>query len=316
MELVAVCDQDLSLGDLTDTDVAFHTSYLELLREDLDLLFVCLSNDMAAEVTLAGLKKGLHVFCEKPPARSINELRQVLEEEAQRPNQKLMYGFNHRYHDSVEVALQVAKSGSMGQLLNLRGIYGKSQLVTFNQTDWRTKRSIAGGGILLDQGIHMVDLLRMFGGHFVDVKSFVSNSYWGYDVEDNVYAILRTSEGVIAMLHSSATQWQHVFSLDLTFQRGTLALRGILTGSKSYGSETLAVIRSDPTRDKGSPTEQVTAYSEDNSWKKEIQAFAFSVLHDRPVSSGSSVDALKTLALVERIYLADHEWCSRLTESE
>ena len=95
-----------------------------------------------------------------------------------------MYGFNHRYHDSVQDALKIIRSGRFGNIINMRGVYGKSKLITFNQADWRAKREIAGGGVLLDQGIHMVDLMRLFAGEFVDVQSFISNGHWGYNVED------------------------------------------------------------------------------------------------------------------------------------
>ena len=102
-----------------------------------------------------------------------------------------MYGFNHRYHDSVKSALSIVKSNKLGGIINLRGIYGKSQLITFNQLDWRTKREIAGG-VLPDQGIHMVDLMRLFVGEFEKVYSFVENKHWNYDVEDNVHALMQT----------------------------------------------------------------------------------------------------------------------------
>ena len=89
------------------------------------------------------------------------------------PNLKLMYGFNHRYHDSVIEALKVYNSGLLGNVINI-GAYGKSKLITFNQPDWR-KRDIAGGGVLLDQGIHIVDLIRLFAGEFETVYSFIEN---------------------------------------------------------------------------------------------------------------------------------------------
>ena len=126
-----------------------------------------------------------------------------------------MYGFNHRYHDSVQEALRLIRSEELGKIINMRGVYGKSQLITFDQPDWRTKRSIAGGGVLLDQGIHMVDLMRLFAGDFTDVHSFISNRHWGYDVEDNAYCLMKTNDGIVGMLHSSATQWRHRFNLDI-----------------------------------------------------------------------------------------------------
>ena len=91
-------------------------------------------------------------------------------------------------------ALKIIKSGKLGNIINLRGVYGKSQLVTFDQPDWRTKREVAGGGVLLDQGIHMVDLMRLFAGDFHEIYSFVSNSRWKFDVEDNAYALMKTKK--------------------------------------------------------------------------------------------------------------------------
>ena len=96
--------------------------------------------------------------------------------------------------------------------LNIRGIYVKSNLITFNQPVWRTKREIAGGGVLLDQGIHMVDLMLLFAGEFTEVYSFISNSRWGHNVEDNAYATMRTADGIVSMRNSSATQWTLVLS--------------------------------------------------------------------------------------------------------
>ena len=150
-----------------------------------------------------------------------------------------MYGFNHRYHDSIIRTLEILKKNKLGKVISLKGVYGKSKLITFNQPDWRTKRDIAGGGVLLDQGIHMVDLIRLFGGDFDVMSSFVSNGHWKYDVEDNAYALLKNKDNVIAMIHSSATQWKHVFNLEINCQKGSLVLSGILSGTKSYGSETL-----------------------------------------------------------------------------
>ena len=121
-------------------------------------------------------------------------------------------------------------------------MYGKSQIISF-ESDWRTKRRVAGGGILLDQGIHMVDLLRLFAGEFSEVKSFVDNNFWHHDVEDNAYALLRTQDGKVAFLHSSATQWEHRFHLDIALTQGAIELSGILSSSKSYGQETLTVSR-------------------------------------------------------------------------
>ena len=306
---VAVCDQKFERDGVFDDGLAYFTNYQRLLDKELDALFVCLSNDMAAEVTIAGLEAGLHVFCEKPPGRTVDEIRRVIAAEARHTDQKLKYGFNHRYHDSVQDALALTQSGELGRLINLRGVYGKSQIINFD-ADWRTQRAIAGGGILLDQGIHMVDLLRLFAGEFTEYHSVISNDYWNHDVEDNAYALMRTADGVVAMLHSSATQWQHRFHLEMSFDKGTIVLQGILSGSKSYGSETLTVARRSE-HDYGNPQEQTTSYNRDYSWQREISEFADAILDGGVILNGSSEDALKTMQTVYRIYCADPAWRDR-----
>lgn len=306
MTTVAVCDRLLAGTPLDQTDVSQHANYRELLKEEIDVLFVCLTNDIATEVTMAGLERGLHVFCEKPPGRDLRDIANVIRCEQKHPALKLKYGFNHRYHDSVREALELVRSGTLGRPIDLRGVYGKSKILSFN-SDWRTKRSLAGGGILLDQGIHMLDLMRLFVGDFTDVNSFVSNGHWRHDVEDNAYALMRTTQGIVAFLHSSATQWRHRFQLDITLSRGAITLSGILSGSKSYGAETMTVAYA-ATDDAGDPREVTTRYTQDNSWRDEIADFEDAIVHNRPVIDGSSNDALRVMQLVYRIYCADPAW--------
>ena len=311
MRLIAVCDQLFENEGQFDDGVKFFNHYTKLLENDLDALIVCLPNDFAPKVTDDGLKRGLHVFCEKPPGQSAENVRSTRLIEKNKPDLKLMYGFNHRYHHSIQDALSIVHSGELGKLINLRGLYGKSKLVTFNQTDWRIKREIAGGGVLLDQGIHMVDLMRLFAGEFEEVHSFISNSFWGYEVEDNAYALMRTPEGVVGMLNSSATQWRHQFKLDINLEKGSLVLGGILSGSKSYGAETLTVIYADVESDHGDPKEVITRYNHDPSWDFEISEFASCIIEKRPVTKSSSRDALRTMELVDQIYSSDPSWSKK-----
>jgi predicted dehydrogenase len=310
-QTVAVCDRDFETTGALDDGVAFYTSYSDLIANPLDAIFVCMTNDIAPTVTIAGLERGMHVFCEKPPGRTVEDVKRVMDYEARHDGLKLMYGFNHRYHDSIRKALEIVRSGEFGGVLNIRGVYGKSKFISFGaHSDWRVEREIAGGGILLDQGIHMVDLIRLFGGEFEDVHSFVTNDYWKHDVEDNAYALMRSTTGVVAMLHSTATQWRHRFNLEVTLEKGAIVLSGILSGSKSYGSETMTVVWAGEDDD-GDPREETTQYDHDPSWADEINAFATAISNGSPIANGSSTDALKTMELVYRIYRSDPEWAGR-----
>jgi predicted dehydrogenase len=312
LRTVAVCDRNFpGVGSLPDGLRHYPDPASLLAAEELDILFVCLTNDVAAEVTVAALEKGLHVFCEKPPGRDVADIQRVIATERAHPGLVLKYGFNHRYHDSIREALTMARSGELGRLINMRGVYGKSKIIDFRSpTHWRTKREVAGGGILLDQGIHMVDLMRLFAGEFTEVHSIVSNDHWHHDVEDNAYALMRTADGVVAMLHSTATEWRHRFRLEMSFDKGSIVLGGLLTGSKSYGAETITVAWKTED-DAGDPMERTIRYNSDSSWKDEVAEFADAILNGKPIENGSSEDAAKTMQLVYRIYCADAAWKAR-----
>ncbi|HQT58851.1 MAG TPA: Gfo/Idh/MocA family oxidoreductase [Daejeonella sp.] len=305
LEVVAVCDQIFD-GDSFEGLQYFNT-YEDLIKLELDILFVCLPNNVAAQATIAGLKRGMHVFCEKPPGMDVSDIEAVIETELKSPSLKLKYGFNHRYHDSVTETLRLIQSGELGEVINLRGVYGKSRIIPFSG-GWRSKRELAGGGILLDQGIHMVDLMRLFCGEFVEVKSFISNSYWKHDVEDNAYAIMKDQKGRIAMLNSSATQWQHKFNLEISLTQGYIELHGILSGSKSYGEEKIVIGKRNEESDNGQMESKTIKFLQDNSWRDEIFEFADAVVNNKPIVSGTSKDALETMKLVFNIYADDNLW--------
>lgn len=307
LQTIAVSDITFDGDGRFDNGLLYFDNYKKLLDQELDALFVCLTNDVAAAATIGGLERGFHVFCEKPPGRDLADIAAVRSIACKRPEQVLKYGFNHRYHDSVKEAYRIVQSGRLGKIINLSGVYGKSKLISWGQTTWRTERAIAGGGILLDQGIHMVDLLRLFAGEFVDVSSFISNDFWNKDVEDNAYAILRTADGKIAMLHSSATSWRHRFELQITLSKGALVLTGILSSSKSYGDETLT-ISSASNDESGDAKEETIYYESDPSWALEVGEFADAVISGSNIINGSVNDAYSTMELVYKIYCADAVW--------
>jgi len=304
---VAVSDITFCGDGVLPDGVVYFDNYQKLLTQNLDILFVSLPNYLTAQVTIAGLENGLHVFCEKPPGRDVQDIKNVIKVEREHPKLKLKYGFNHRYHASVAEAKRIIDSNQYGEIINIRGVYGKSSIIPFD-TGWRSERKYAGGGILLDQGIHMLDMIRYFAGDFEEIKSFVSNSYWRHDVEDNAYAIMRNKNGCVAMIHSTATQWQHKFRLEIALRDSLLELTGILSGSKSYGEEKLKIIPRNSGSAVGSFYEITNSYLEDNSWRDEINEFAELIIEDNPVENGNSTDALRVMEMIYCIYCADEKW--------
>ena len=309
-KVTAISESSVEARKSIPKGIDIFNDYKSLIADaKIDVVFISLPNQFAAEASSLSLQKGLHVFCEKPPARTHAELLAVKEQSLKSPNLKLMYGFNHRFHLSVEEAKSIIDSNSLGRIINMKGVYGKSQMISFNQTDWRTSREAAGGGILLDQGIHMLDLIRYLSGQsFTQVFSFIDNAFWNFDVEDNAYVLMKSPKGVVAQLHSSATQWRHVFNLEITLEKGSLILGGLLTGSKSYGDEVLTVISSDPLVDKGTPRELTSKYNKDVSWDNEIKYFSNALENNTSIERGNIDDALETMLLIEEIYKADPIW--------
>ena len=277
----------------------------EIMNDNsIDTIFVCTPNYLNKTLTIRGLKTGKNVFCEKPPAFNSYEMYEIMSVEKEFPEQKLMYGFNHRHHDSMILAKNMIDSGQYGKLLWIRGRYGKSVDKTFF-IYLRAKKDLAGGGILLDQGIHMLDLFLMFADDFDKVNAFVSNLYWKLEIEDNVFAIFKNSEtGVVASLHSTMTQWRHLFSLELFLEKGYIVVNGLLTNSGTYGREILTYAKNRSTAPAATwSDEEKIEFTIDNSWENEINMFFDAINAKEEIPIGNSAQAFKLMKIIDRIYL-------------
>jgi len=269
---------------------------------EVEAVFICTPSHLNKPLTIQALQAGKHVFCEKPPAFSAREVEEVTQVERVAGGRKLMYGFNHRHHDSIIKAKELVDSGSYGRILWMRGRYGKSVDPSF-YSNWRSKRELAGGGIMMDQGIHMLDLFLMMAGNFDEVQAFVSNLYWKLDVEDNVFATFRSREGLVASLHSTMTQWRHLFSLEIFLEKGYIVINGLLTDSGTYGEEAMTIAKNRTAAPAATwRDEEHFRFDVDNSWRYEVQHFFEAIQQDAPIKIGSSQDALKVMRLIDRIY--------------
>jgi predicted dehydrogenase len=270
-------------------------------NKNIDAVFICTPNIFNKKYSIQALDSNKHVFCEKPPAFTANDVEEIIKCE-EKNNKKLMYGFNHRHHESILHMKKLIDSGEFGKILWLRGRYGKSVDSEF-YNNWRSKKEFSGGGIFLDQGIHMLDLFMYLSGEFNIVKSLVSNLYWNLDVEDNVFAIFEnTKTGVTASLHSTMTQWRHLFSLEVFLERGHITLNGLVTPSGSYGTEELSIAGNTLAPSANLIKKEVIIYKIDNSWKYEIDHFINAINFDKNIEVGNSHDALKLMKMVDKVY--------------
>ncbi|OPZ99898.1 MAG: hypothetical protein BWY70_00859 [Bacteroidetes bacterium ADurb.Bin408] len=132
----------------------------------------------------------------------------------------------------------------------------------------------------------------------------MSNLYWKMDVEDNAFVILKDSKtGKVASLHSTMTQWRHLFSLEIFMEKGYMVLNGLITSTMSYGEEVLSVARNRSTAPAATWKDEVkTQYITNNSWRYEMEHFFVSIIEDKPVSIGNSNDALELMNIIDEIY--------------
>ncbi len=319
LAVTAVCDVKQPGPGSGWEKFPYYAKYDALLEADVDAVFVATPNNITPKIVVAALRAGKHVFCEKPPGRGIDDIEAICREEKKHKGLVLKFGFNHRYHGSVMEAKRILDEGALGKVLWVRGIYGKAGSTTFEK-EWRSSREVAGGGILLDQGIHMLDLFRFFLGDFSEVKSFVTTAYWHIDLEDNAFALMRNDAGQIAFIHSSSTQWKHTFSLDIYCENGYLSLQGILSSTRSYGGGERLIMAHKQFEDKahavGNPRETVIHFDTDRSWEMEVKEFADCIVNNRRVQQGDSSDALKVMQLVDAIYRGDSTWQEKRRSSK
>ena len=302
-EITLICETDTrKIISTPNYEVVSDPS--KVIESDVDAVFICTPNHLIPELTVQCLQRGKHVFCEKPPGRTLEDIERMRDAEVANIGTKLMFGFNHRFHPSVMRAKSIIDSGRMGKVVALRGLYGKSGGKNYDQS-WRNDFSLSGGGILLDQGIHMLDLFNFFLGSFREVKAFLSNSHWGFEVEDNAVVILKNDADQMAVLHSSATFWKHIFQLNVILELGYLKLEGLLSKSGSYGRENLIIGRrqfEDESEAVGNPSEESIYFDKDLSWEIEVNHFAECILDNQPVLESNSEDAWKAMDLVNRCY--------------
>ncbi len=299
---------------LCDTDPARGIYYKEPFYSDwklcidqchADAVIVCTYNVVIPDIVCYALKKGCAVFSEKPPGRNLADTLKMQKACEGSICKILKFGFNHRYHNSVIEAKALVDSGILGDVVCARGVYGKAGTPAF-PSEWRNDRAISGGGIMLDQGIHMLDLMYYFMGKFTDIQSSVNQLVWkDMDTEDSVFSILHTEDGKVASLHSSAIQWRHKFSLDLICSEGFISLNGLLTSTMSYGEERLTYYKKDlecKTGGLGQPIEHTMCFDTDESWDYEMKEFYDAVVRGKPVLQGTIGDAVNLMEMLEGIY--------------
>jgi predicted dehydrogenase len=269
---------------------------MAVARPDIDLVIVSTVHCALAEITRAAIEAGKHVLVEKPAARSVAEI-ESLQKKAREKGVAVKVGFNHRHHPAVLQAKKLVDSGALGPLILVRGRYGHGGRIGYER-EWRADPGRSGGGELIDQGIHLIDLSRWFLGDFSQVYGTTSTLYWEMPVEDNVFLCLKTPSGQIAWLHASWTEWKNLFSFEIFGKSGKLQIDGL---GGSYATERLTLYKMRP--EMGPPEAAVWEYPfPDRSFELEFEEFSQAIEQKRE-PLGNLQDARAALEIVAKIYL-------------
>lgn len=265
-------------------------------RDDLDAVVVSTVNKYLTPIAIAAAEHGKHVLCEKPLGRNAAEATQILAV-AERRGVTLKVGFSLRFHPAIQAAHAACSGGAIGRPLYVRAAYGHGGRPGYDK-EWRGDPELAGGGELLDQGVHVVDLCRWFLGEFDRVSGVTVRGFWDIGpLEDNGFALLSADDGRTATFHTSWMQWKNRFLFEVIGTEGYATVDGL---GGSYGPERLILGRRNPAG--GAPTEEITTFEgPDASWADEWREFTAAIREQRePLSSGR--DALRTMQIIQAIY--------------
>ena len=302
-ELAIVADIDSNAAKLLAKEMGCEaTNRWEdvIARNDLQAVIVCVPNHLHAPMSIAALKERKHVFCEKPLAREPREAKQIVDT-ASEMGVKLKTGFTLRHHPGIRQAREWFDSGLVGDLMFLRCRYGMCGRPDYDR-EWRAKGELSGGGELVDQGVHVLDLFRWFAGDFAQAVGFISSAFWNIaPLEDNAFGLLRTRTGQIASMHVSWTQWKNLFSFEIFGKDGYITVEGL---GGSYGVERAKFSKRSFTE----PFKEqcIEFRGEDRSWLEEWKEFVAAIKENRePLGNGS--DGLESLKLAYAIYESARE---------
>ena len=273
----------------------------KLLKLDISVVFICVPTYLADKYTSFFIEKNINVFCEKPPSTSFKKLLSI-KRKLEKSKSKLAYGFNHRYHASISNVKNIIEKKKLGKILWIRCRYGKPLDKNY-LTGWRGDKNKSGGGILIDQGIHVLDLLILFLGKITKVKSILTKNFLNKKIEDNAFIILQNRSKQTASMHSTLTQWRHIFSFEIFFQSGYITINGLKTPSGKYGNEEIVICKNTKkTPDIKWKILRKKIYKTDESFRIEVEEFLDSIQNNKKIKNGNIDDAINVMSLLDQIY--------------
>ncbi len=270
-----------------------------LLSERPDVLIVATTHDALPEISCAALDAGAHVLVEKPAGLSVADVDAISRASAS-AGRLAKVGFNHRFHPCIARAISEARSGDFGRVMFMRARYGHGGRIGYEQ-EWRADARRSGGGELIDQGMHLIDLSRALHGDLPLRSALVHTDFWDMDVDDNAVVILGSDDrsGPWTAFHVSCSEWKNLFDLEIYCERAKWHVTGL---AGSYGPQVLRIFRMRP--EMGPPdVEEVEGLPGDVSWQREWEGFRAAIAANDPSAvNGDLSDARYAHSMVQQVY--------------
>lgn len=298
VNLAAVCDVDTQKGKLfaNQFNCRFEKDWRILVNnKEIDAVFICVTNNSLAKIANLSIQNKKHVLIEKPGAVNVKQISDTYQAYKKNPV-VVMYGYNHRFHPSLQKAKQIVDSYKFGSILFIRARYGHGGRLGYEK-EWRFQKRLSGGGELLDQGCHLIDLVNFFCGQMSQTTGLVTNLFWKTKLEDAAFFQLKNSKKQIADLSVTCIEWKNIFSFEIMMQQAKIEINGL---GGSYGGEKLTLYKMRPKM--GPPDTTSFKFEEkDNSWVDQNNIF-FKKIRQKDYSDNSIIDALYVMQTIEKLY--------------
>ncbi len=298
VNISVICDVDEKRGKefAKDFNCRYEPDWKRIVAgSEIQAVIISTTNNWLAPITAGAVRTGKHVLAEKPGAISASELKTVLAAHEKKPA-VVMYGYNHRYHPGLLKAKSIIDSKKYGEVLFIRARYGHGGRLGYEK-EWRFQKKISGGGELIDQGSHLIDLVNYFCGGMDTVNGFTEKLFWKSDLEDSAFFILKNKKGQIAHLSATCVEWKNIFSFEIMLKTAKIQIDGL---GRSYGREKMILYKMKP--EMGPPDmEEFVFPDEDLSWNMENKIF-FEKIKNKDYSSASINDAIYVLETIGEIY--------------
>lgn len=303
VKLSLVCDTDSKRGMqfAKEFGCQYEPDWKKVVADSaVNSIIISTTNNWLAPIAKEAILKGKHTLIEKPGAKNLGELNSVCRAYKKNPV-VVMFGYNHRYHPAIMESKKIVDSKKFGEVLFIRARYGHGGRLGYEK-EWRFQKEIAGGGELLDQGVHLIDLICHLIGEMDVLVGLTSKLYWESELEDSAFFILKNKKNQIAHLSATCIDWKNIFSFEIMLQKAKLQMDGL---GRSYGTEKLTLYKKNPVA--GPPdVKEIVFEEDDNSWNRENKIF-FNRIRSGDNSEKALIDACYVLKTVEKIYLLNQK---------